>query len=84
MLLLDDLLMLPFRGLLFVARKVHEAVEEERAAEPARITAQLTELHRRLESGNIDEREFDRQEQVLLDRLERLSPTGDEEHAGHH
>lgn len=72
MFLLDDLLMLPFRGLLFVAREVDKAVKAEQAAEPARITAELGELHRQLQDGRIDEAEFDRRERVLLDLLDRL------------
>lgn len=71
MLLLDDFLLSPFRGLMFVARKIDEAVREERAAESARITAALVDLHRGLECGRITDEEFDRQERLLLDRLER-------------
>jgi len=72
MFLLDDLLMSPVKGVLWVFREIHDAAQQELAGESEAITAALSELYMRLETGQITEAEFDAQEKVLLDRLDRL------------
>jgi hypothetical protein len=72
MLLIDDLLMAPVRGLLFVLREVGNAAEEERANEQRAAMAELAALHRSLDSGELTETEFDARESKLLERLDRL------------
>lgn len=80
MFLLDDLLMLPIRALLWSARKLDEAAQQELAAEGKRIVGELSELYRMLEGGAITEEEFAAREKVLLDRLEELQePEGEVE-----
>ena len=69
MFILDDLLISP---LVFIARKVQEAAEQETAGREQAITSRLTELYRLLESGEIEEAEFDRQEVALLDQLDEI------------
>ncbi len=76
MLILDDLLLSPFRGLLWVFRKVHQAAEDELESRRTTTRAELNDLYMELETGRITEEEFDAREKVLLDRLEHLS--GDE------
>ncbi|MXM67937.1 gas vesicle protein [Streptomyces sp. HUCO-GS316] len=70
--LIGEVLLLPFapvRGSAWVIRQVlHEA--ERIYYDPAAIRAELAQLEERLEAGEIDEEEFDRQEDLLLDRLE--------------
>jgi hypothetical protein len=70
MLLIDDLLLAPFNGLLWVAEKVRDAAQEEMDGEADAITEELRQLYLLLESGTISEDEFDTQEQRLLDRLD--------------
>ena len=72
MFLIDDLLLSPMKGILWVFREIHNAAQEDQAGESDRITAQLSELYMKLETGQITEAEFDAQEKVLLDRLDRL------------
>jgi len=72
MLLVDDILLFPYRSLMWVFREIDNAVDEDRAAEPEAITAQLGELYMMLETGRITEVEFDAAEKVLLDRLDVL------------
>ena len=72
MFLVDDLLLSPIKGVLWVFREVHDAAQQELAGEGEAITAALSELYMRLETGQITEVEFDAQEKVLLDRLDRL------------
>ena len=72
MFLVDDLLMSPVKGILWVFREIHEAAQQELAGESEAITAALSELYMNLETERITEEQFDAQEKVLLDRLDRL------------
>jgi len=72
MFLIDDILLSPAKGLLWVFREIHDAAQQELAGEGEAITASLSELYMRLETEQITEAEFDSQEKVLLDRLDRL------------
>ncbi|MCD7436862.1 gas vesicle protein GvpG [Streptomyces lincolnensis] len=70
--LISEVLLLPFapvRGSAWVIGQVLR--EAERLYyDPATVRAELARLEERLEAGEIDEEEFDRQEDELLDRLE--------------
>lgn len=72
MFLIDDILLAPVNGLMYVFREVHKAATEALAEEGEHIRASLSELYLRLESGEITEAEFDAREKVLLDRLDEL------------
>lgn len=72
MLIVDDLLAAPFRGLLWVMREIVEAAEQELEAEADEIRDRLRELYMLLETGRITEAEFDAEEGPLLDRLDEL------------
>ena len=79
MFLIDDILLSP---LLWIAREVHKAAEEELANESETIKADLSELYLMLETGRITEEEFDAREKKLLDRLDEISErvvTGEDE-----
>ncbi|MET8078586.1 gas vesicle protein GvpG [Streptomyces sp. NPDC005303] len=70
--LIGEVLLLPFapvRGSGWVIKQVLQ--EAERLYyDPATVRAELARLEERLEAGEIDEEEFDRQEDELLERLE--------------
>ncbi|MCX5052712.1 MULTISPECIES: gas vesicle protein GvpG [unclassified Streptomyces] len=70
--LISELVLLPFapvRGSAWVIGQVLS--EAERIYyDPATVRAELGRLEEQLEAGEIDEEEFDRQEDELLDRLE--------------
>lgn len=72
MLLVDDILFSPVKGIMWIFRQIHELAEEELAGEADRIRESLTELYMQLEAGQITEEEFEQQEAVLLDRLDAL------------
>ncbi len=72
MFLVDNLLMSPVHGILWVFREIHDAAKQELAGEGEAITAALSELYLQLETGQITEAEFDTREKILLDRLDRL------------
>jgi hypothetical protein len=72
MLLLDKLLLSPIYATIWAARQVDNAIRQERAAEPERITADLSELYMMLETGRLTEAEFNAREKELLDRLDLI------------
>jgi len=85
MVLVDDLLKLPITGLVWIARQVQNAAQEELANETESVTAELSDLYMRLETGRISEEEFAGEEKTLLDRLDRMQERGrglQEEHGG--
>jgi hypothetical protein len=74
--LLTEVLLLPLapvRGVTWVADRLVEAAERE-MNDPAALRARLTALNEALEIGYIDLEEFEREEESLLDRLERRRP----------
>ncbi|MCI3271177.1 gas vesicle protein GvpG [Streptomyces cylindrosporus] len=70
--LLKEVVLLPFapvRGSAWVIGQL--LTEAERIYyDPAAVRAELARLEEQLEAGEIDEEEFDRREDELLDRLE--------------
>lgn len=72
MLIVDDILCAPISGILWIVRQVHEAVRQELATRTEAITAELMDLHRLLEAGQITSKAFDAREEELLDRLEEI------------
>ena len=83
MLLIDDILFSPLHGLLWVARKVDEAMNQEQEQEEEALKARLRELYLQLESGQLAEEEFEAQEAELLDRLDAILASQEEaEEAG--
>ncbi|MFE0171027.1 gas vesicle protein GvpG [Streptomyces sp. NPDC059002] len=70
--LIGELLLLPFapaRGSLWVLRQV-VAEAERQYYDPSAVRRELALLEERLEAGEIDEAEFERCEEELLDRLQ--------------
>jgi len=72
MFILDDLLLGPFKGLYWIGKEIHEAVLVEQTSQREAITTALSELYMELETGRIDEAEFDAREAELLDTLDQL------------
>ena len=72
MFLLDDILLAPMKGLVAVCRKVEEAAQQDLENQGKGVMLALSELHRRLEAGQIDEKDFDLEEARLLDQIEGL------------
>jgi hypothetical protein len=71
--LIGEVLLLPFapvRGSAWVIGQVLREAERQ-YYDPAAIRAELARLEEALEAGEIDEEEFDRCEDELLDRLEQ-------------
>jgi hypothetical protein len=73
----------PLRGLIWLARQVAAAAEQE-MNDPARLEAALLALERRLTAGEIDEAAFEAEEAVLLARLASPRAAEGEGFAGSH
>ena len=76
MVLVDDLLTAPVRGLLWIFREIHRAAREELVNEAESLTSELSNLYMMLETGKISEEEFAAEEKNLLERLERIHQRG--------
>jgi hypothetical protein len=83
MLLADDILLFPVKGIFWIFREIGDLAEEELAGETKSITEQLRLLYMQLETGRITEAEFEAGEKELLDRLEKIeSRRSDEDEDG--
>ncbi len=79
MLLIDDILLAPVNGLMWVFGEISKVAHEGLADEAKSVTESLRQLYMELETGRIPEEEFDARERVLLDRLEALDNGGADE-----
>jgi len=70
--LLDDILLAPVNGVIWLGRKFDEVVQKEYSGE-GRIKEQLMELQLRFELDEITEEEYNEQEKELLARLDGIS-----------
>ena len=61
MLLVDDILFSPVKGINWIFKKIHELAEEELAGEADRLRENLTELYMQLETGEITEEAYRQQ-----------------------
>ncbi|MFO8011819.1 MAG: gas vesicle protein GvpG [Phycisphaerae bacterium] len=73
MLILDTLLLAPFRGVALIVDQVRKAAEQELEGEHDAVRDNLRELYMRWETGQVSEEEFDAREKTLLDRLDALT-----------
>jgi len=71
MLIVDDLLLLPAKGLIGLFKKIAEVAEEEYTDE-GKIKEELMRLHTLFEIDQINEEEHDRLERKLMKRLEDI------------
>ncbi len=69
--ILDDILFAPLNGLIFIAKKINDVVEKETSDEGV-VKERLMALQLRFELDEIDEDEYDREEDELLKKLERI------------
>lgn len=71
MLLVDDLVMLPFSGFGFILRTLKKVAEEEYTDNQA-VKERLLELQLKLESGEVSEAEYAREEAGILRELREI------------
>lgn len=71
MFLIDDILLSPLKGLVWLAEKVDEVAQRELSDEGS-MKEKLMELQLRFELDEISEEEYAKQETELLDRLNAI------------
>ena len=71
MILLDSILLAPIKSVYLFGKKVHGMAMEEFLDED-RVREDLKELYVLLETGEISEKEFERREEELVERLEEI------------
>ena len=78
MFVVDDILMAPARGLFWIFQEINRAAQEEMVTDAESITAELSALYMRLETGKLTEEEFGMEEKLLLERLDKIHKAGRE------
>jgi len=78
MFLLDDILLAPVKGIVWVGKKLNEVVERELTDE-GRLKEKLMELQMRFELDEISEEEYKKEEQALLKRLDAARKSKEKE-----
>jgi len=71
MLLIDDILFAPIKGVVFLAEKINEVIVKETSDEGA-VKERLMALQLKFELDEIDEKEYDKREDELLNLLENI------------
>jgi len=72
MFLLDDILLAPLKGVIWLGKKVNE-VGEKKLYDEGGIKEELMALQLRFELDEISEQEYDKQEKELLARLDAVT-----------
>ncbi|MFH1891840.1 MAG: gas vesicle protein GvpG [Candidatus Zixiibacteriota bacterium] len=70
--LLDDILLAPVNGVVWLGRKFNEVAQKEYSGQDC-IKEQLMELQLRFEVDEIGEEEYGSREKELLERLDAIS-----------
>ena len=71
MFLIDDILLAPLKGVIFIAEKINEVIVKETSDEGS-IKERLMALQLRFEMDEIDEEEYDKKEDELFKLLENI------------
>ncbi len=77
MFLIDDILLLPLKPVIWIAKKINEIAEKELSDE-GRIKEKLMELQLRFELDEVSEEEYKKQEKELLARLDAIRKAKEE------
>lgn len=78
MFLIDDILLAPLKGVIWIGEKINEVSEKEFSDE-GRIKEKLMELQLRFELDEISEDEYEKHEKELLERLDAIRKAKEEE-----
>ncbi|PIP21024.1 MAG: gas vesicle protein GvpG [Candidatus Omnitrophica bacterium CG23_combo_of_CG06-09_8_20_14_all_40_11] len=78
MFLIDDILLAPLNGIIWLGKKINEVAEKEFSDEGL-IKEKLMQLQLRFEIDEISEENYNRQEKELLERLEAIRKAREEE-----
>ena len=72
MFLIDDILLAPIKGIVWIAEKVRDMATEELEDTPEKLQRELLDLQMALEVEQITETEYQKREKDILERLEAL------------
>jgi hypothetical protein len=78
MFILDDILLAPLKGLTWIAEKIDEVAQKELSDEDS-LMDKLMELQMRFELDEIDEEEYNKRENELLERMDAVRKENEEE-----
>jgi len=78
MFILDDILLAPLKGLVWIAEKIDEVAEGELSNEDS-LMDKLMELQMRFELDEIEEDEYNKLESELLERMDAARKKNEEE-----
>jgi len=70
--LVDDILLSPVKGMIWIAKKVRDMAVEEIEDTPEKLKRELLDLQMALETEQITEKDYEKQEKNILERLEGL------------
>lgn len=71
MFLIDDLLVLPLKGFVYIVEKLRDLAEDELYDED-KVKGEILELQMRYEMGEIGDKEYGEAEAKLIQRLEQI------------
>jgi len=72
MFIIDDILLAPVKGVVYIAKKIHELAEEDLADTGEKLKRELLDLQMLFETDQISEEEYQKKEKNILERLEAL------------
>ena len=72
MFLIDDILLAPVKGVVYIAKKIHELAKEELMDTEEKLKRELLDLQMLFETDQISEEEYQKNEKNILERLEAL------------
>ena len=72
MFLIDDILLAPIKGIVWLAEKVRDMAAEELEDTPEKLQRELLDLQMALEVEQITETEYQKREKDILERMEAL------------
>jgi len=78
MFLIDDILLAPLNGIIWLGKKINEVAEKEFSDEGL-IKEKLMEVQMKFEMDEISEKEYNKQEAELLARLDAIRKAKEEE-----
>jgi len=79
MFFLDDILLSPFTSLMWICRELKKAVDQENVNVKDKLSDELSRLYMLLETGQINEADFETRETEILDELDRLAGLSEDE-----
>lgn len=72
MFIIDDILLAPVKGLLYIFREIQKVAEGEIEDTPEKLKKELLELQMLFETDQITEEEYSKREKEILKRLNAL------------